>query len=44
MRELKPLEMIKDHYLKVLLVGDIVPETSYNGIRQKNIVDWLLEK
>ncbi len=43
-RELKPLEMIKDHYLKVLLVGDIVPETSYNGIRQKNIVDWLLEK
>ena len=40
-RELKPLEMIKDHYAKYLLTSDIDPETSYNGIKKINVLDWL---
>ncbi len=43
-RELKALDSIKDHNPKFLLTGDIDPETSYNGIRKINIIDWLLEK
>lgn len=43
-RELKPLDSIKDHNQKFLLVGDIDPETSYNGIRKINVIDWLLQK
>ena len=43
-RELRPLEMIKDHYPKYLLTKDFVPETTYNGIRKINVLDWLLEK
>lgn len=43
-RELKPLESIKDHNQKFLLVGDIEPETSYNGIKKINVLDWLLKK
>ena len=43
-RELKPLNSIKDHNPKYLLTTDLTPETSYNGIRQINVVDWLLNK
>ena len=42
-RELKPLKGIKDHNLKYLLTMDVVPKTNYDGIRQLNIIDWLLE-
>ena len=42
-RELQPLNKIKDHYPKILLTMDIVPEISHNGIRQLNIIDWLLD-
>ena len=43
-RELRPLDMIRDHYPKYLLTMDLDPETSYNGIRKLNVLDWLLEK
>lgn len=43
-RELRSLDIIKDHYPKYLLTMDLEPETSYNGIRKKNVLDWLLEK
>lgn len=43
-RELRPLENIRDHYPKFLLTSDITPETSYNGIRKINLLDWLLDK
>ena len=43
-RELRPLDMIKDHYPKYLLTMDLDPETSYNGIRKINVLDRLLEK
>ncbi len=43
-RELRTLDIIKDHYPKYLLTMDLDPETSYNGIRKKNVLDWLLDK
>ena len=43
-RELRALDIIKDHYPKYLLTMDLEPETSYNGIRKINALDWLLEK
>lgn len=42
-RELRSLDMIKDHYPKYLLTMDLDPETSYNGIRKVNVLDWLLD-
>ncbi len=41
-RELQPLNKIKDHNPKFLLTMDYFPNASYNGIRQINIIDWLL--
>jgi len=42
-RELAPLEMIPDHYPKILLTLDIIGKGSnYGGIQQKNLLDWLL--
>ncbi len=43
-RELRPLDIIRDHYPKYLLTMDLDAETSYNGIRKINVLDWLLEK
>lgn len=41
-RELTPLEAIHDHNPKYLLTMDFVPLTSHNGIKQMNVLDWLL--
>jgi predicted AAA+ superfamily ATPase len=41
-RELSALEAIKDHNQKFLLTMDYFPNISYNGIRQINIIDWLV--
>jgi predicted AAA+ superfamily ATPase len=43
-RELRSLNDIKDHNPKFLLTMDYMPAASYNGIRQINVLDWLLEK
>ena len=43
-RELKSLENIKDHNPKYLLTMDFTPYTSYNGIKQINVLSWLLNK
>lgn len=43
-RELKPLNSIKDHNQKFLITTDEVPLTTHNGIKQINIIDWLLEE
>lgn len=43
LRELRPLENIRDHNPKFLLTLDNDPEVSYNGIRQLNVLDWLSE-
>jgi len=41
-RELSPLFAIKDHNPKYLLTMDHTPLTSHNGIKQRNVLDWLL--
>lgn len=42
-RELAPLEAISDHNPKYLLTMDYTPLTSHNGIKQINVLDWLLK-
>lgn len=43
-RELEPLKKIPDHYPKLLLTLDeIGAGADYEGIRQKNVLDWLTE-
>lgn len=42
-RELKPLESLKDYYPKFILTMDNLPNSSYNGIQQLYILDWLCE-
>ena len=41
-RELAPLNAIPDHFPKYLLTRDYEPKTSHNGIRQLNVLEWLL--
>lgn len=42
-RELAPLKEIKDNYPKILLTfDDIGNGANYQGIRQINVIDWLL--
>ncbi len=41
-RELRPLQAIRDHYPKVILIMDEDPEIQYDGIRRINARDWLL--
>ena len=43
-RELKSLDNIDDHNQKYLLTMDYTPYTTYNGIKQINVLDWLLDK
>jgi len=43
-RELASLEKISDHFPKILLTLDeIGAGTNHNGIRQLNVLDWMLE-
>jgi uncharacterized protein len=41
-RELAPLESIRDHNPKFLLSRDYEPNITHNGIKQINVLDWLL--
>lgn len=41
-RELAPLDAINDHNPKHLPTMDFTPPASHNGIRQINVLDWLL--
>ena len=41
-RELAPLKSIHDHNPKFLLTRDYEPAVSHNGIKQLNVLDWLL--
>jgi predicted AAA+ superfamily ATPase len=43
-REIEPLQKIEDNYPKILLTLDEIGKgMNYNGIRQINLIDWLLE-
>lgn len=41
-RELAPLDSINDHNPKYLLTLDDDPPADYNGIKQINVLDWLM--
>jgi predicted AAA+ superfamily ATPase len=43
-RELASLDAIKDHNPKYLLTMDYTPITSYNGIKQINVLEWLVKR
>ncbi len=42
-RELAPLEAINDHNPKYILTMDYSPLVSHRGIKQINVLDWLLK-
>ena len=41
-RELTPLQKIRDYYEKIVLSLDTGMESSYEGIKSINLVDWLI--
>lgn len=41
-RELKPLQKIPDNYEKIVLSMNTGMETSYEGIKSVNLIDWLI--
>lgn len=43
-RELAPLQKINDNYEKIVLSLDTGLDSSYEGIKSINLVNWLLEK
>ncbi len=43
-RELKSRQLTQDNFEKIILSMDKSYITSYDGIKHKNIIDWLLEK
>ncbi|MBQ1390236.1 MAG: ATP-binding protein, partial [Firmicutes bacterium] len=43
-RELAPLRKVRDNYEKMILSLDPGLETSFEGIKSKNLINWLLEK
>lgn len=42
-RELAPLQKIKDNYEKIVLSLDTGIDTSYDGIKSLNLIEWLIE-
>jgi len=42
-RELTPFQKINDNYEKIVLSLNTGMDSSYEGIKSINIVDWLLE-
>ena len=43
-RELRSLQKINDNYEKIILTSDIIPEANEEGIKIRNVLDWLLDK
>ena len=43
-RELAPLQKIKDNYEKIVLSLDPGMDTSYDGIKSLNLIDWLIDQ
>ncbi len=41
-RELAPLQSIRDNYEKIILSLETGLDTSYDGIKSENLIDWLL--
>ena len=43
-RELAPLQKVRDNYEKMILSLDPGLETSFEGIKSRNLIDWLLSE
>ena len=43
-REPAPLQKIKDNYEKIVLFLDPGMDTSYDGIKSLNLIDWLIDQ
>ncbi len=43
-REIRSLESIEDNYEKIILTRDRLISNDFNGIKVKNIIDWLLDE
>ena len=43
-RELAPLQKSKDNYEKIVLSLDTGMDTSYDGIKSLNLIDWLIDQ
>ena len=43
-RELRPLKKINDNYEKIILTSDKIPVFNEDGIKIKNVLEWLLDK
>ena len=43
-QELAPLQKIKDNYEKIVLSLDTGMDTSYDGIKSLNLIDWLIDQ
>lgn len=43
-REIKPLAMIKDNYEKIIFTLDKLTTGDYEGIKVKNLIEWLVEE
>ena len=43
-RELSPLQKINDNYEKIVLSLNTGMDSSYDGIKSMNVIDWLLEE
>lgn len=43
-RELAPFKKVRDNYPKTLLTLDtLFADANYEGVRKRNVIDWLLE-
>ncbi|MDR1861874.1 MAG: ATP-binding protein [Candidatus Ancillula sp.] len=42
LRELRPLQLLRDSYPKTILTLDVAPESNTDGILVLNAIDWLL--
>ena len=43
-RELRSLKKINDNYEKIILTSDKIPVSNEDGIKIKNVLEWLLDK
>ena len=42
-RELAPLQKIRDNYEKIVLSLNTGMDSSYEGIKSVNLIDWLID-
>ena len=43
-RELRSLKKIDDNYEKIILTSDKIPVSNEEGIKIRNVLEWLLDK